>query len=128
MTEWQLQATILRVHDGDTPFADIDQGLDEWHHNLGLRLAISEKAWINARELSAPGGPEARDNLAALLPVSSVWTIRSFGWDKYGLRIDCDIILANGGSLAQLLVDHQWAAEYDGVGPAPVPPWPRTIT
>lgn len=128
MTEWRMQATILRVHDGDTPFADLDLGCDTWRRNIGLRLAISAKLWINARELSADGGSEARDNLAALLPVGSVWPVVSFGWDKYGDRIDGDIILANGGSLSQLLVDHQWAASYDGVGPAPVPLWPRTVS
>lgn len=53
-----MQATVLRVHDGDTPFVDLDLGCDTWRRNIGLRLAISAKVWINAAELSELGWPE----------------------------------------------------------------------
>lgn len=120
--------TVLYVHDGDTPMMDVDLGLDTWRRNIGLRLAIGPKVWINARELSQPGGPEARDHLASILTPGSVWPLVTFSWDKYGDRVDGDILLPDGSSLSQLLVDRQWAASYDGTGTAPVPPWPRTIT
>ena len=117
--------TVREVHDGDTIYGDLDQGLDSWHHNLGLRVA-----GINARELADPGGKEARDNLASLVHVGDVFPIASFRWDKYANRIDASVTLPDGRTLATVLIAAQWAAAWDGRGRKEdhVPPWPRTIT
>jgi hypothetical protein len=117
--------TISRIHDGDTPIMDLDLGLDTWRKNIGVRLTIDTRHWINAIELANPGGVEARDNLASILTVGSVWPLVTFSWDAYANRVDADVLLP-GGSLAQWLVGQQWAAAWSGQGPAPVPPWPRT--
>jgi hypothetical protein len=117
--------TILRVHDGDTPIMDVDLGLDTWRKSIGVRLTIDTRHWINARELADPGGVEARDNLAFILTVGSVWPLVTFSWDAYANRVDADVMLPVG-SLAQWLVDQQWAAPWDGKSqPRPLPPWPR---
>lgn len=128
MTTWECRGTVLRVHDGDTPFMDLDLGFDIWRRNIGIRLAVSPSLWINAIELGQPGGAEARDALLSVLPVDSVWTVRSFGWDKYGDRADADIYRPDGSSIATWLVDNGWAVGYNGKGTAPIPPWPRSTS
>ena len=124
MITWRMRATVRNVHDGDTIYADLDQGLGIWNRNIGLRLA-----GINARELSEPGGKEARDVVAAMLPVGTVVDIVSLGWDKFAGRIDADVTLFDGRNLGAVLVEKQWAATWDGKGSRAdhVPPWPRTV-
>lgn len=116
-------ATIEDVHDGDTLYGDVDQGIgihNRGKGRMGLRLY-----GCNARELSMPGGPEARDNLAALIPVGSVVPIVSRAWDRESGRIDVSITLADGTDLVSKLVADGWAAAWDGTGVKPVPVWPR---
>jgi len=125
MRTWGLEALIRDVHDGDTLYGWVDQGLGQWNHGLsasgmGLRL------WgCNARELHDDGGPEARDHLATLIPVGSVVAITCMAWDKYAGRIDVSVALPGVGDLVTHLIGTGWAARWDGTGPKPVPPWPR---
>lgn len=121
MVPYTYRATVQSVHDGDTITVDVDLGLGVWRRGQRVRLD-----GINARELGVPGGREARDNLAALVPAGSEVALRSVHWDKYGGRIDGAVTLADGRDLAAVLVEGQWAAAWDGSGPRPVPPWPRT--
>jgi endonuclease YncB( thermonuclease family) len=126
---YEYFATVREVHDGDTVKVDLDQGLDYWRHNVLMRLY-----GCNARELSQPGGKEARTNLAALLPVGAKVVVRShkvgkdLDEDKYGGRYDATITLPDGRDLVSVLVEQQWVAEWDGKGARPLPPWPRTIS
>ena len=120
-------ALIREVHDGDTLYGWVDQGIGQWNHGaskagIGLRLN-----GCNARELSQDGGPEARDNLAALIPVGTTVAITSVGWDKFSNRLDVTITLPDGSDLVETLIAGQWAAAWDGTGPRPVPPWPREV-
>lgn len=116
------RATVVSVHDGDTLTLDVDLGFFV-HVVVPFRLA-----GINARELAQPGGPEARDHLAMLLPAGAVVTVASIKPDKFGGRWDAAITCDIFGDLAAELVASQWAAAWDGTGPKPVPPWPRTVT
>lgn len=129
LTLYVYAATVVSVHDGDTLVVDVDQGFHEWLHDAHLRLA-----GVSARELSMPGGPEARDNLAALLPAGSRVLIRSakgerdpadtMSFDRYVITVQ----LPDGRDLAALLVAEQWAVWWDGRSrPIPYPPWPRTL-
>ena len=124
---FRFYATINEVHDGDTLYGYVDQGIGQWNHGaakngIGLRLN-----GCNARELSEPGGIEARDNLAALVPVGSVVPITSVSWDKYSNRLDVTITLADGTDLVSKLIADGWAAAWDGTGARPVPAWPRVV-
>ena len=127
MRVFGMEATILNVHDGDTMYGHIDQGLGVWNYGLsrngmGLRLY-----GCNARELKDPGGQEARDNLARLVPVGSTIPIVVADWDKWAGRIDVLITLPEVGDLTSHLMSQQWVAgPYYGTGPKPVPPWPRS--
>lgn len=115
-------ATVVSVHDGDTIRVDLDQGLDEWHRRLSVRFM-----GCNAAELGTPGGDAARDNLTALLPAGAQIRLRSVAWDKYGGRVDADVIEVDGTDLIAQLISEQWLAAWDGTGARPVPPWPRTV-
>lgn len=123
---YEYYAVLRNVHDGDSVTVDLDLGLDTWKHGVSLRLY-----GCNARELKDPGGVEARDNLAALLPVGLRVIVRSYKSgrdltdDKYGGRYDGQIILPDGDDLVTLLIAGQWVAPWNGKGPKPLPPWPR---
>jgi micrococcal nuclease len=112
---------VARVIDGDTVALDVDLGFGVWVLGRSFRLL-----GCNAREHDAPGGPEATANLAALLPVGTQVSVTSVHDDKYGGRYDASITLPDGRDLTSVLVSEQWAAPWDGIGPKPVPPWPRT--
>jgi endonuclease YncB( thermonuclease family) len=123
MTVWAYpRATVAYIHDGDTVAADLDLGF-----GLKLRQALRLDG-CNAIELGQPGGPEARDNLAALLPVGAVVAVRVVGLDKYAGRCDAQITLPDGRDLVTVLITGQWAVPWNGLGPKPTPPWPRTTT
>lgn len=120
------RATILGVQDGDGLVVDLDQGRGQ--HDLGengkglpLRLA-----GCNARELSEPGGPEAAEHLATLLPLGTRVHIATIKPDKYGGRWQARVELLDGTDLVELLVAEQWVAPWNGRGPRPLPPWPRS--
>lgn len=119
--------TVEVVHDGDTLYGDCDQGIGIHNrgkspNGMGFRLA-----GCNARELSQPGGPEARDHLATILPVGWQGWVESLHWDEYAGRIDIRVTLPDGTDLVDQLIAEQWAAAYNGSGPMPIPPWPRTV-
>ena len=119
-------ALVATVHDGDTLDVHIDLGTKAllgralWAHDVPIRLA-----GCNARELAQPGGPEARDHLAGLLPVGSPAQLSLVTVDKFGGRLDAVVTLPDGSDLVQLLIASNWAAAWDGTGARPVPPWPR---
>lgn len=125
---FRLWATIRSAHDGDTLYGDVDQGMGTWNKGLsksgvGLRLY-----GVNARELKTPGGIEARDNLARLIPVGTELQIDCLDWDAWNGRIDVLFLVPGIPDLNALLLAQQWVAgPYFGTGPKPVPPWPRTV-
>jgi endonuclease YncB( thermonuclease family) len=109
-------------HDGDTCHIAVVDVLLSTPVLLAVRIA-----GINAAELSEPGGPEARDALAGLLPAGTVVTLRRVRPDKFAGRVDARLIRADGVDVGQWLVGHGHAASWDGTGPRPVPPWPPAV-
>lgn len=112
-------ATVVSVHDGDTATLDCDLG---FYVTVRMSCRLSG---INARELSSPGGPEARDHLAALIPPGTPVTVASVAVDKFGGRFD-GIITIDGaqGSVNDRMVADGYAAIWDGRGKRATPPWP----
>ena len=122
MSTWSYDyATVTRVVDGDTIRLNVDLG-------FGLTFTGSFRLLgCNAIELSMPGGKEARDNLAALLPAGTPVTLHSVKNDKYS-RWDAAISTTTQGDISTALIRTGWAAPWDGTGKAPVPAWPRQGT
>lgn len=126
MLKYEFRALIDHVVDGDTVEMFVDlAGFNAWVR-VPFRLV-----GIAAREIHDLGGPEARDNLAGLLPVGLEVTVRSkvpnrpIPADKYAPRWDCLVIMPDGVDLATLLIANAWAVPWDGHGSQPKPPWPR---
>jgi len=128
---YRYVATVSAVHDGDGFTADVDLGFGVWLRGQTFRLF-----GCNARELTEPGGPEARDALVGLLldAGANVGTghrgviLTSVKPDKYGGRWLARVTLPDGSDLVAGLVADGWAAPWDGKGAKPVPPWPRPVT
>jgi endonuclease YncB( thermonuclease family) len=125
---YEYNAVVTDVHDGDTITVNLDLGVGTWHHDFHVRLIGG-----NAQELKDPGGEEARQNLAGLLPLGSRVVVRSHKAgkdiepDKFGGRWLADVTLPDGRDLVAHLIEQQWLAPWDGSGKKPVPPWPRKI-
>lgn len=121
--QFTFRAYVNRVIDGDTIEAFVDQGFGDARPKQIFRLL-----GINAREHTEPGGPEAAQHLAGLLPAGTEITLTSVKPDKYAERYDAKITLADGSDLATALIGAQWAAAWNGNGKKPVPPWPREVS
>lgn len=81
---------VDQVRDGDTVYCRLDVGFDL---NVYARCRIQG---INAPELSTQAGKDARDFAQTLLPVGTEVYVLSYGWDKYGGRIDAQITFEAG--------------------------------
>lgn len=125
----EYPAVISQIHDGDTVYVWCDLGFDSWRYTK-LRVMVSPTMGIAARELSMPGGKEARDYAISLLPPRSypnegaTCVVYSFNWDKYAPRVDGDILLYNGRRLSELMIESGYAVAWDGKGTQPTPEWP----
>jgi hypothetical protein len=111
------------VHDGDTIYVTVDWGKGRCDLNQPIRLL-----GCAARELDDPGGTQARDNLALLLPAGSWVGLATVRDDKFAPRWDCQVAyLADGHlmDLATVLCLDYWAVPWNGRGAQPKPPWPR---
>ena len=113
------RGSVLKVIDGDSVFVDIQLGF--YSHEQEICRLVG----LNARELHDPGGKEAREALAELLPIGTKVRIVSFSVDKYGGRFDATVIREDGLVVNEWLIANGWAARWDGTGQRPVPAWPR---
>lgn len=95
--------TVDKVQDGDTIYVKLDLGFDL---TVYARCRIrTPEATINAPELSTTAGKEAKAFALDLLPPNSIVQVHSYGWDKYGGRIDATIQLPDGRDFGQVMLD-----------------------
>ena len=114
-------AVVDRIVDGDTIVCFID---------LGLRVTMQYKVRLlgcNAAELHTEAGKAAREHLLQRLPLDSMVILTMVKDYKYGGEFVARVTLEDGTNLVQELIEDQWAAAWDGNGPAPTPPWPRSV-
>lgn len=125
LADFVYNATVIDVQDGDTLNVRVDWGFRRYDEPIPIRIL-----GIAARELDDPGGPEARDNLAALLPAGTSVLLKTAKPDKYNPRWDADVLYLNGASaydLGTVLVLTGWAVRWNGRGAQPKPAWPRVV-
>jgi len=106
--------TVDVVHDGDTIYVKLDVGFDLMVYT---RVRVDG---INAPELSTDAGKVARDFARTLVAPGDAVQVVSYGWDKFGGRIDGSISLGDGRDFAQVMLESGNAKPYDGHGPKPV--------
>lgn len=99
ITYGPYKGVVEKVHDGDTIYVALDLGFDLTVHT---RVRVFG---INAPELSTEAGKLSRDYAAHLLPVGSAVTVVSYGWDKYGGRIDGSILSPDGDFATHMVED-----------------------
>jgi endonuclease YncB( thermonuclease family) len=106
------------VHDGDTVNVKLDVGFDL---TVYTRIRI---LGINAPELSTQAGKDARDFAQTLIKPGDDVRVMSYGWDKFGGRIDGSIQYAGADGqphdFAAEMLDSGHAKPWDGTGPRPV--------
>lgn len=118
-TERPHRAIVKRVIDGDTIVCDIDLDLRAWLVDYKVRLL-----GCNAAEKSTDAGKAAAGNLASVLPPGTPVVLTLVKDYKYGGEFCARVWLGDRDLVAELIAD-DWAAPWDGRGPAPTPPWPR---
>jgi micrococcal nuclease len=111
ITLYEYAAVVRRVYDGDTIFADVDQGFGVWRHGMPLRLY-----GVNAPEMRGadrPRGELARDALRLWIDGKTVWirTHKADAQDKYG-RYLAEVWTLEGINVNQLLVAEGLAVPY----------------
>lgn len=111
---------VWDVIDADT--IDVLTDLDVFDQWLMRRFRL---LGCNAREPHEPGGKEAREHLAGLLPRGTQVGVTSVKLDKFGGRYNAIIRLPDGRDLVSVLAEEGWVARWNGRGPKPVPAWPR---
>jgi len=79
--DYKYAAKVDRVVDGDTVDAVMDLG---FHVAIKIRCRLAR---VNAVELYAPGGKDAKLTVQMLLPVGKDVFIHSTSLDKYGRSI-----------------------------------------
>lgn len=121
---YQYNATVIRIVDGDTIEAVIDRGMYDYTGTPTKPIPV-RVAGINAIEYEDPGGKEACDNLAMLIPPGTRIVLHTVKPDKYAPRWDARIETPTIPDLTTHLTATGWAAPWTGYGRKPIPPWPR---
>jgi ribonuclease PH len=95
-----------RVTLGDTIVfctASVEEGVPGWRRNTGLGWLTAEYAMLprattqrTARERSGPGGRTAE--IQRLIGRSLRATLTNFDFGEYTMRVDCDVLQADGGT------------------------------
>ena len=105
------------VHDGDTVYVKLDVGFDL---TVYTRVRV---IGINSPELSTAAGKTARDYAQTLLGAGDPVRVLSYGWDKFGGRIDGSIeydVDNEPKDFASTMIAEGHALPWTGVGPKPV--------
>jgi endonuclease YncB( thermonuclease family) len=108
VTVWTVPATVVSVHDGDTPILLLDLGFYMTYGPARVRVAH-----INAPELPTPEGVAARDFATALLPAGLKVVFASHSLDKYGRPLGT-IALPDGQDFGQAMLDSGHAVPMKG--------------
>jgi len=102
MTTWTVQATVLRVVDGDTFAADFDLGWGVWRKEVVGAPSRVRILGVDAPERGEVGYEDAKIHLGTLIPPGTIVWIESTKLDSFG-RALCNVTLLDGRDLVELL-------------------------
>lgn len=121
-------STLVRVVDGDTFHAQVTRSLDFGFHVVITPTAVQKFRLnrCNTAPAATPSGTGAAARLVDLL-LPAPFHLSSVGPYKFGDEWMAELVLADGRNVSDVLIAEQWAAPWNGQGPAPLPPWPRTV-
>lgn len=120
---FRYNATVVEVHDVDTVICRVDWGFRRYDEPVPVRLL-----GCAGLELADPGGREAHEHLAALLPAGTPVVLHTAKPDKYAPRWLASVTYKRAGRPADLVTDliaDGWAVPWNGRGRQPKPAWPR---
>lgn len=108
-------ARVVDIHDGDTLHLDVELpfGFLAASHTLAGHPQLSCRVeGINAPELDTDAGKAALAYAQTLLPVGTLVSVMSYGFDKYGGRWDGSIQLPDGRDFGTLMIQSGHAVSY----------------
>lgn len=126
-TPFLYNATVVSVHDGDTIYVVVDRGMYDYTGSEKKPVPIRLDG-AAARELADPGGKDARDFVAHLLPEGTPLVLETVKPDKYAPRWRARVRFILDGreqDLTDYLIHEGWAVAWNGTGTQPKPAWPR---
>jgi micrococcal nuclease len=102
MTTWTVQATVVRVVDGDTFAADLDLGWGVWQREVTGAPSRIRLLGVDAPERGEQGYEDAKILLGTLIPPGTIVWVESTKLDSFG-RALCNVTLLDGRNLVELL-------------------------
>lgn len=109
-----LTATVISIYDGDTMTVSIKDVPAVFGEKMSIRLrGIDTPEMKGQCDAEKALAGEAKKFVMNKIPIGSTIILTNVGRDKY-FRLDATILLADGTSLSQLLIDNHLAYEYDG--------------
>lgn len=109
-----LMMPIKGVYDGDTFYSELCS-LPKPLKDVSIRIMGIDTPEIRTTCLAEKAkGYEAKAYLESLLAGQSEVLVKNVDWDKYGGRIDGDVILPDGSSVASKMIEKGLARPYSG--------------
>ena len=113
---YYYNANVRRVIDGDTLILNVDVGFYITMQCIKFRFMNYNAPETRGREKAH--GKKAKKKLQEILPPGKKVKVRVYKADAFG-RYLCDIILPDGKTLQQLLVQLGYGVVWDGTGKRP---------
>lgn len=127
--QWVFPASTLdHSVDGDTFYARVSR-LMKFGFHIDFTGSAVQKFRVNGCNSAPDSTASGKGAAARLLELLSMgpFTLTSVGPYKFGDEWMAEVLLSDGRRLTDVMITEQWAAPWNGQGPQPVPPWPRTV-
>jgi endonuclease YncB( thermonuclease family) len=100
---WRVRGEVVRIVDGDTFVATLDQGWGQFRYEIPGRVPCRVRILgYNTPERGQPDYVKAMSILGSLIPPGTTVWLNSYKLDSFG-RALCDVELMGGQQLRDLL-------------------------
>lgn len=116
-SSYQYDYKIIKVLDGDTVRIEAPYLPDPLPKHLDIRIIgidTPEKGGRAKCESERQKSKSAKEFVSNYINSNSEYKIEFIKWDKFGGRIDGDVIFLNGEKLSQILIAKNFARSYFG--------------